>query len=279
MPFSLRPSNRPTSRPKKRLLFFHEVPSVLQFNPFIRSGYRSGETYPSALQSIFEWHNETINIWSHLIPAFLLYMAWIFDERNRWSCFSAVLCLMASVGYHTCMTCHRHYRFWIQFDVCGVYMFLIGSQIETFTFSLECQQGFLMAARTLTFALGVFGMYLSLKAKSPLTRGIPMIGLLLLRIGVLAYRSLQTEQCTSAWKLYVIAEVLSLMGGVINASRIPERWFKSVICSDHLQRVGPFDYWLNSHQIMHVFVVIAIFCMRKGLALDAKFANMYPKCF
>lgn len=43
----------------QRLCTFQEAPAVLQFNRFIRTGYRAGLTYPQCACSIFQCHNET----------------------------------------------------------------------------------------------------------------------------------------------------------------------------------------------------------------------------
>lgn len=43
----------------RRLYTFEEAPQVLQYNRFIRSGYRAGLSYPRCLRSICEVHNET----------------------------------------------------------------------------------------------------------------------------------------------------------------------------------------------------------------------------
>ncbi|CAG8665824.1 1969_t:CDS:2, partial [Paraglomus occultum] len=50
-----------------RLLSFDELPKEWQENPYIRSGYRFLTTKRACLQSIFYLHNETCNIWTHLI--------------------------------------------------------------------------------------------------------------------------------------------------------------------------------------------------------------------
>ena len=64
--------------------------------------------------------------------------------------------------------------------------------------------------------------------------------------------------------LHASLQVLSASGAVINVLRIPEKWF----CSPHPRRAGPFDYWLNSHQIMHILVVWAIWHYHRGACLD-----------
>ena len=61
----------PTGRPQRicgiPLYSFEFIPSYLQFNHFIRSGYRVGLSFKLCLLSLFTLHNETINVWSHLI--------------------------------------------------------------------------------------------------------------------------------------------------------------------------------------------------------------------
>ena len=51
----------------------------------------------------------------------------------------------------------------------------------------------------------------------------------------------------------------SFVGAVVNVMRIPEKWFHDAAAAAQGKRVaGLFDYWLNSHQIMHVMVTISI---------------------
>lgn len=45
---------------------------------------------------------------------------------------------------------------------------------------------------------------------------------------------------------------VSILGGAIGAMRIPEKWFPGLV-----------DFYLNSHNIMHVLVVVAVYSMHK----------------
>ena len=47
-------------------------------------------------------------------------------------------------------------------------------------------------------------------------------------------------------------DAVSLVGGAIGAMHIPEKWFP-----------GYMDYYLNSHNIMHVLVVVAVYSMHQ----------------
>jgi predicted membrane channel-forming protein YqfA (hemolysin III family) len=45
---------------------------------------------------------------------------------------------------------------------------------------------------------------------------------------------------------------VSAVGGVIGAMHIPEKWFP-----------GSVDYYFNSHNIMHILVVLAVYSMHQ----------------
>ena len=60
------PSERPAAR--RRLLDIAEVPPHAK-RAFYPSGYPSG---PPRLSLLFELHNETANVWSHLLPAIMM---------------------------------------------------------------------------------------------------------------------------------------------------------------------------------------------------------------
>ena len=56
----------PAPTRKHRLLDFHELPLWLQDNVFIEKYYRPQMSFTDCFYSIFELHNETGNIWTHL---------------------------------------------------------------------------------------------------------------------------------------------------------------------------------------------------------------------
>ncbi|KAJ1494637.1 hypothetical protein T484DRAFT_1926888 [Baffinella frigidus] len=59
---------------------------------------------------------------------------------------------------------------------------------------------------------------------------------------------------------YVGVEVAGLAGGVLNGTRMPEKL-----------RPGNFDYFFNSHQLMHILTAVCVFCVYHGGEADYKF--------
>lgn len=54
-----------------QLVDYHSLPGFLKDNEYIRSHYRSEWPLKQTLLSIFSIHNETLNVWTHLIGFFL----------------------------------------------------------------------------------------------------------------------------------------------------------------------------------------------------------------
>ena len=72
-------------------------------------------------------------------------------------------------------------------------------------------------------------------------------------------------------------QVLSFSGAIINVLRIPEKWFHDQDAAEKgVRKAGPFDCWLNSHQIMHVLVALAMLHLHWGAADDYRYFVSHP---
>jgi predicted membrane channel-forming protein YqfA (hemolysin III family) len=66
---------------------------------------------------------------------------------------------------------------------------------------------------------------------------------------------------------FPLKDAISILGGFIGAMRIPERWFP-----------GRFDFFFNSHHIMHVLVLVAVVQMHYASKLDLIWLSD-PQCY
>jgi adiponectin receptor len=131
------------------LLSFNEMPEWFrrESNQWIHQGYRpiSG----SAHASFYSWlyiHNETVNIYSHLIPAVLFLLGeWHIQQylASRYSgvtttdfiafsifVLTAVTCLSLSAIYHTLLNHSKHVEhLCLRLDMLGVVIFILGDLI------------------------------------------------------------------------------------------------------------------------------------------------------
>jgi len=98
------------------LLKYEDCPQYLKSNPYIRTGYRSDQSWRQCLRSVMSLHNETLNIWTHLLGFifFLTILLWDFisppvPSRVTWQDFSVILiiigcyqiCMIMSTVFHT----------------------------------------------------------------------------------------------------------------------------------------------------------------------------------
>lgn len=77
----------------KRLLLIEELPKDRQENEYVLSGYRFYRNTTDCLRSLFKLHNETMNIWSHLlgflffsylsVSIFQVFLNYLFLYKNK----------------------------------------------------------------------------------------------------------------------------------------------------------------------------------------------------
>lgn len=142
-------SSRTTHKnPKPTLLSFDELPEWYQDNPHVHHGYRpvSG----SAAASLASWrylHNETVNIYSHLVPCvtFLLGEWYILQYlHSRYAAvavgddlifafflLTAAACLGLSAAYHTLINHSQAVEHkWLRLDLVGIVLLTAGDLVS-----------------------------------------------------------------------------------------------------------------------------------------------------
>ena len=141
----------------ERLLTIHydDLPHWLRDNPSIQTGYRPpSSSFTASLSSIMHLHNETVNIWTHLLGSvlFLILAVTLYSNvASRYptatvadiSAFSAFFagatgCLGMSAAYHTISNHSEGVAGWgNRADYVGIIGLIVGS------FVASCYYGFL----------------------------------------------------------------------------------------------------------------------------------------
>lgn len=146
-----------SSHSRPRLLNSEDVPSWYAHNAYLRTGYRPvNSSARLCFQSLAYIHNETVNIYSHLIPALAallghgllyLYFASTFP-RAYWSdqlvfhiyLATSMVCFGISSTYHT-LLCHsgQFADLWGRFDYVAIVSQILGSFISGIYIGFYCE--------------------------------------------------------------------------------------------------------------------------------------------
>ncbi|XP_074652636.1 membrane progestin receptor gamma-like isoform X2 [Tubulanus polymorphus] len=263
-----------------------QVPSVCR-ELFINSGYRSPHSsIKQCVMSLFEVTNETVNIWTHILPAF--YFTWkivkcwqsydFVDDPYATPLFILLLScwgyLMASSFAHifsAMSVLSRHVCFFMDYASLSLYSF--GSAVAYRTYCLPdgayvANYGnyYLYAAVCNAILCTVFSCLSRYLKLSPLLTTCRMMSFLfpyiydnIPIIYRLAFCHGEDLGCQSdGLRLHFGQYFFSLLAGLAYCSHLPERI-----------RPGTFDFIGHSHQIFHVMGAIASYLQIKATMSDS----------
>ncbi|MCI4384734.1 hypothetical protein PGIGA_G00042130 [Pangasianodon gigas] len=260
-----------------RLLDWANSPPHLQFNRYVLTGYRPISSVQDCIRSLFYLHNELGNIYTHGIP--LLCFLVLLPLNMPWSQISVtwlgvvhfLACLspqLGSVLYHLFMN-HEGgepvYKKLLTLDMCGICMITTLGALPIVYSTLLCYPLLRGAALLAYIALSSYAIHCAVTARSSVRRLRSFAGQALFRFFFLGLRWVGVGGGSpTSLRHFLTMEALAVLGGVINIARVPERF-----CP------GLFDYWCNSHQIMHVLVVGSILSLHWGVLDDLLWINIY----
>lgn len=257
----------------KKLLHWNDLPSWQRDNYHIHTGYRPASfSFLISFQSLTYLHNETVNIYTHLLPAIIAIPTAIalhnaiaprYETATQadiiaFSCFfaGAAACLGMSATYHT-ISNHSPLiaRIGNTFDYVGIVGLIVGSFVPSIYYGFYCDPELQKFYWTMICTIGlgciivsIFPQFrtpkwrpfrasmfvgMGLSAVFPVLHGLQLFGL-----------EMMNKQIGLVW--LVTQGGLYILGAGIYAARVPERLYP-----------GGFDILGHSHQIFHVLVVCA----------------------
>lgn len=268
-----------------RLVGYSEVPKFLQFNCYVHGGYRP---YPMTLsQALFSsvgyFHNETLNIATHLLPALLcgyfavktFYMEGIGATPEGQPSGSAPVylhhavvaladtvsaaCMLLSFVYHTWMNSVRDARAYerlMAIDVWGIWVVNAGAALILTYLLFPCGPWYLRSTLIGVPVIGSF-LWLLFVANTPARRALAFFITWLVRFFTVAVTIFPFMR--GLLSLTPPAEQFihwSAVGGALHllAELMPPTGATiNVIQVPERWYPGRFDYF-NSHTLMHVLV-------------------------
>lgn len=282
---------------RKLTVHWNDLPSWQQDNHYIHTGYRpQSNSYAKSAKSLGYIHNETVNIYTHLIGAVLAIISSIalynileprYETATRedilvFSCFflGAAACLGMSATYHTISNHSQAVAgFGNKLDYLGIVFLIWGSFIPIVYYGFQRDPQLIKRYWTMitTLAAGTSIVCVHPKTRTPAFR--PFRALMFVLMGLsavfpvlhgLQIYGLDQMRKTIGLDWVVLQGALYIIGAGLYAARVPERF-----------KPGHFDIWGSSHQIFHVLVVLAAASHLVGMvkAFDCEHSQRIGKDF
>lgn len=256
---------------RSRLLSIEQVPEWLQFNRFVLSGYRPQLNVAGALATFPQLHNESVNVWSHFIPAlYFIYMA-LHPPVTTWivgfAQWSYVCIFVASTIYHLFMPCCRSRGGYVRLISCDVLGALLSITVSAYSFILygyRCTPESTVTWCASLFGLSAMAVFLAIVSfEMTVAQRFMMFGvhcvLRLVLSQVILLPKVAAQGITPSYWYHTVSFFVILTGGLFNISRVPERWVNSRLL----------DYVGNSHNIWHYFCWQSCYMTMLGTVHDS----------
>lgn len=265
-----RPRNRRKSvRPSDftmRLYAYEEVPHWVR-NKFIEHGYRAHYTLWMCLKSLFTIHNETANVWTHLLGMlFFIFFTIIACATllkpvlSHYLIFipfalASIICMGFSAAFHLFSGhyCQHVYDRMMQLDYFGITCLVVGSFLPPCYFAFTCEPWLRVLYLGMIGVLGSVGLagpFFGFWADAKFFWCRLLIYTLMGGSGIfpVVHVNFIMPGGTASPHVLGLAIIMALyfFGMMIYILKIPECFFP-----------GRFDVWFHSHMIWHVFVLAA----------------------
>lgn len=265
---------------KAVLINWDKLPDWQRDNEYILSSYRvASYSFKASLRSLLQVHNETVNIYSHLLGAVLFFGLPVLCYRSlslpgildladiivfSTFFFGVAVCFLLSSTFHTFANhSPRVNVLGNQLDYLGIVILMWGSTIPSVYYGFYCNPRLQWQYWAIVSALAVACTITTLNSRfrSPQLRpyrALMYTGLGLSAIGFVSHGLVrfgwetQLQRMSLDWMAWMA--ILNLTGAALYAVRLPEKRFPR-----------RFDIWGSSHQLLHIFVILAALAHMFGL--------------
>ncbi|KAI1866571.1 hypothetical protein JX265_007872 [Neoarthrinium moseri] len=282
------------------LVLWDDLPHWRRDNAYILSGYRAdSNSHAKSLRSLFYVHNESVNVWTHLVGAVVFPAIgwWLYREIAPrlyaatssaspsdvlvFACFfaGAACCLGMSATYHLLSNHSPEVAKWgNKLDYSGIVFLIVGSYVPALYYGLFCLPQLMTVYLYGIFLLGLGCGIVSWVERFRTPRWRPYRAMMFVGLGVsgvlpvchgitiYGYHDLEARMGLN-WVLF--QGFLYIFGAFLYAVRWPER-----------SAPGTFDIWGSSHQLFHILILFAAAAHLKGMlkAYDYHHSIMGAQC-
>ena len=259
------------------LFNIEEIPTWYKDNEYITNNYRRwGLGWCHYFKSIFQIHNETLNIWTHLLGAFLFIFLLFYTNISglvkeplgdvisiNIFLLSAILCFSFSTIMHIFHPISDHHcKKLLKMDYIGISLLILGSYGPFIYYAFYCQQTIQIIYYVL---LNIFGLCAIIttsyerfqKPSYRCQRSSIFVCLVASVIVPIIHRiilnPLKQDDFVIEMEYYILSLFFYLLGLVFFVSRVPERFFTNCNCC------------FLSHQIFHVLIIIGALITYEGI--------------
>jgi adiponectin receptor len=260
-----------------------------QDNEYITSGYRTPSgSFQKCLGSLKHIHNETVNVYSHLLGGFLFlglffYVLWKISRqyttirRVDYIVFMAffvgiITCFFLSALFHTIA---NHSEIvaarGVQLDYVGIVLLIWGAAMPSVYYGFYCNPNLQKVYWIVLSSVAFSCILITFNPRFQSSQLRPYRAVMYTALGVSTTIPIVHGILIHGWEIqnqrisftYVFLTAgLDLVAAVIYSIRFPERW--------HPIR---FDIYGQSHQLLHVIVVLAGLIYLVGLLRAVSFAH------
>lgn len=262
------------------LLPIENAPDYVKDNENVLGGYRREMSLRQALLTIFMWHNETLNIWSHLIAGicfvslFVMFVTRTQDSFPKWPLvvfqLGASYTFFVSSLFHTVLCVSRHhYEFYRKIDFTAIIIVMFSMFWPFCYYVFDCVwDGHLWPIIYISVAAAVSLMCLVV-CLMPMFQSKAFHIVRPFIFGVLSIWGVVpvVHAAILFWDIYAVKAAILLVclqlllhciGAILYATQWPERILKRYHGNCHVS-----DY-VTSHFIFHILIFLGLVSFHKA---------------
>jgi adiponectin receptor len=246
----------------------------------------------AAAWSLFQFHNQTANIWTHLLGAIIMIVVLIQEitrfcltDKAKWTdvdavfqfyCLAASFCLLFSSFFHwfQCISEDSHVKL-LRMDLTGAAFLVAANFVGVVYYGFYCDsyhQHIYLVQSFMTLVGGMAAPWTSGQVPLIHMKTGPFIFMVLVGLGTIPFTH-WISVTPEAVKEKVLPGILmmfysNIAGFIVFASRCPERFFPKSLIATQI---------FASHTLWHICGLLAVYGMKSGME-DYRNILLQGKC-